>query len=187
MIQSQQQGASVTSQFWPEFLAEGSKYLYPCGNYTRLNRYKQYELEYMFDQNVTRSDYSGMDISERLDAAMKAARFPSQSALARASGIPQPTINRILKGAGKQGPESVTVRKLAQACNCSFDWLNEGKGDIGRYAQVADPISLSLDELTELLNLFAMSSADGRRQIIRMATVAEKIGAIEVASAHQIK
>lgn len=67
-----------------------------------------------------------MDISSRLDAAMKEAGFVSQSALARASGVPQPTINRILKGVGKKGPEAHTLVQLAAACNVTFDWLHEG-------------------------------------------------------------
>lgn len=65
-------------------------------------------------------------IAERLDQAMQAAGFTSQSALARASGVPQPTINRILKGGGKAGPETTTLVKLADACNVSFIWLQSG-------------------------------------------------------------
>jgi transcriptional regulator with XRE-family HTH domain len=70
-------------------------------------------------------------VSSRLDEAMTKAGF-SQSGLARASGVPQPTINRILKGPNKRGPETDTLRKLAQACNVSFDWLNEGIGQPAR-------------------------------------------------------
>ncbi|TWI65188.1 phage repressor protein C with HTH and peptisase S24 domain [Pseudoduganella lurida] len=69
-----------------------------------------------------------MDIATRLDKAMKAAGFESQSALSRASGVPQPTINRILKSVGSKGPESGTLQKLAAACNVSFTWLHEGLG-----------------------------------------------------------
>ncbi len=67
-----------------------------------------------------------MDIANRLDEAMREAGFESQSALARASEIPQPTINRILKGVGKKGPEASTLQKLAAACNVNFTWLHEG-------------------------------------------------------------
>lgn len=52
----------------------------------------------------------------------------SQSALARISGVPQPTINRILKGGGKKGPETATVKKLAEALRVRFEWLMEGRG-----------------------------------------------------------
>lgn len=77
-----------------------------------------------------------MDIASRLDIAMKAAGIVSQSALARASGVPQPTINRILKAVGKRGPESHTIVQLARACNVSFEWLHEGKGSMTRTSDV---------------------------------------------------
>jgi phage repressor protein C with HTH and peptisase S24 domain len=64
-----------------------------------------------------------MTIAKRLDTAMKAAGFETQSALSRKSGVPQPTINRILKGLGKKGPETETIKKLAAACNVSASWL----------------------------------------------------------------
>ncbi|WP_428718559.1 helix-turn-helix domain-containing protein [Undibacterium curvum] len=67
-----------------------------------------------------------MNFSTRLDEAMKKAGFKSQSALARASGVSQTTINRILKTTGNSGPETSTIRKLADACGVSFEWLNDG-------------------------------------------------------------
>lgn len=57
---------------------------------------------------------------------MKKAGFKSQSALARASGVSQTTINRILKSTGNSGPETETIRKLADACGVSFAWLHDG-------------------------------------------------------------
>jgi phage repressor protein C with HTH and peptisase S24 domain len=78
-------------------------------------------------QTYTRTYSAGMTIGSRLDIAMREAGFESQSALARASGIPQPTINRILKGAGKRGPETQTIIALASACNVKFEWLHEGR------------------------------------------------------------
>jgi phage repressor protein C with HTH and peptisase S24 domain len=86
-----------------------------------------------------------MDISTRLDQAMKDAGFNSQSALARASGVPQPTINRILKRTGSKGPEADTVRKLASACEVSFDWLNEGLGTPTRKSGVRAVMDEDLD------------------------------------------
>jgi len=70
-----------------------------------------------------------MSIANRLDEAMQRAGFKSQSALSRASGIPQPTINRILKGGGTKGPETSTIQKLATATGVSFSWLHEGTED----------------------------------------------------------
>ncbi|SFU79554.1 Phage repressor protein C, contains Cro/C1-type HTH and peptisase s24 domains [Pseudoduganella namucuonensis] len=74
---------------------------------------------------------------------MKAAGFESQSALARASGVPQPTINRILNGVGKKGPEAHTLVQLASACNVTFEWLHEGIGQRERGAAAAAPASFS--------------------------------------------
>lgn len=73
-----------------------------------------------------------MDISDRLFEAMKEAGFPSQSALSRASGIPQPTINRILNRIGVRGPELNTLKALAETCNVSLQWLQEGVEPKGR-------------------------------------------------------
>lgn len=69
-----------------------------------------------------------MSISERLAQAMTTAGFRSQKALERASGVKQPTINRILKRPGSKGPESETVKLLALACGVNFDWLNGSDG-----------------------------------------------------------
>ncbi len=68
-------------------------------------------------------------VGDRLDKAMREAGFKSQSALSAKSGVPQPTIARILKNQGKSAPESATVKKLASACRKSFNWLNEGLED----------------------------------------------------------
>ncbi|MEC4718158.1 helix-turn-helix transcriptional regulator [Noviherbaspirillum sp. CPCC 100848] len=70
---------------------------------------------------------SETSVGDHLDDAMRKAGFTSQAALSRAAGVPQPTINRILKGTvGKRGPETETLKRLAQACGVGFTWLNEG-------------------------------------------------------------
>lgn len=79
-----------------------------------------------------------MSIAARLDEAMREAGFESQSALARASGVPQPTINRILKGTGKRGPETNTIKALAQACNVNAQWLTDGTGPVHRSESTVD-------------------------------------------------
>lgn len=80
-----------------------------------------------------------MDISTRLDEAMRLRENISQSALSRLSGVPQPTINRILKGGGAKGPETATVTKLADALNVRFEWLMEGRGPMARPSAGAGP------------------------------------------------
>lgn len=71
---------------------------------------------------------------------MAKAGFASQSALARASGVPQPTINRILKGTGRLGPETNTLAKLAVACNVSLSWLQDSEAFRDDYSQLAAAI-----------------------------------------------
>lgn len=103
-------------------------------NYTRTDSEVNRRTNRNLPNSYTRVDNRAMDLSSvstRLDQAMTKAGF-SQSSLARASGVPQPTINRILKGPNKRGPEVATLRKLAQACNVSFEWLNEGIGPPSR-------------------------------------------------------
>lgn len=117
------------------------------------------------------------DIGGRLDKAMREAGFESQSALARASGVPQPTINRILKGSSK-GPEAATVRKLAQTLNVPFDWLNEGSGDKVRQPRAAsdDPLELTYTSARErrLLTNFRLSDERGQEEIEQAAEATEK-------------
>jgi phage repressor protein C with HTH and peptisase S24 domain len=76
-------------------------------------------------------------IAERLNAAMKAAGYPSQSALSRSSGVPQPTINRILNGVGRGAPAVETLTALADACNVQVGWLMDGVGPMERGAVAA--------------------------------------------------
>ena len=70
-----------------------------------------------------------MTISNRLNEAMSAGdgrKKISQSELSRRSGVPQPTIARILKGDGKRGPETATLVALARALGVEFMWLQQG-------------------------------------------------------------
>jgi transcriptional regulator with XRE-family HTH domain len=41
--------------------------------------------------------------------------------------VPQPTINRILKGQGKKGPESATLIALADVLGVELAWLQQGR------------------------------------------------------------
>lgn len=79
---------------------------------------------------IPQMDKMDDEIASRLDEAMLLRGFKSQSALARASEVPQPTINRILKGGGKSGPETGTLKKLASALRVRFEWLSDGQGEM---------------------------------------------------------
>lgn len=142
----------------------------------------QYVNGLIFDIGYSRMYSQCMTIGNRLDKAMQDAKIPSQSALQRISGVPQATISRILKGSGTKGPETETVRKLAAACNVSFEWLNEGIGDaerasMGRQAQIevqesANSDALSAEEITELVRAYCGLGAKERRIILKSAKAA---------------
>lgn len=74
-----------------------------------------------------------MSIGQRLEQAMKWAGFINQQSLADASGLPQPTISRILKDLAKKSPSGNTIKLLADACNVSFQWLYEGIGPMEKH------------------------------------------------------
>jgi phage repressor protein C with HTH and peptisase S24 domain len=76
-----------------------------------------------------------MTIGQRLEEAMKAAGFINQQTLAEASGLPQPTISRILKNTAKKSPSGNTIKLLADACGVSFQWLYEGTGPMARQSE----------------------------------------------------
>lgn len=99
-------------------------------------------LEYKFAECYSPAHSPGMEnIGDRLDGLMQAHplyRGRGQSALARNTGVPQPTINRIL--GNKSVPEMATVVKLAEAFGITCEWLLTGRGpkfiaDIGSATQ----------------------------------------------------
>ncbi|WP_278540390.1 helix-turn-helix domain-containing protein [Oxalobacter formigenes] len=91
---------------------------------------------------------SKMGIGNRLDEAMLEAGYKSQAELARASGVPQPTISRILKGTGKKGPETETIKKLAGSCGVNSEWLITGNGE--KYISLSKQSTLhAAEELSE--------------------------------------
>lgn len=83
-----------------------------------------------------------MDIASRLDEAMQLRGIESQSALSRASGVPQPTINRILKGKTPT-PDVDTLRKLSDALSVRFEWLSDGTLPLNKSANSARKTVLS--------------------------------------------
>nr|WP_302476216.1 helix-turn-helix transcriptional regulator [Pandoraea iniqua] len=69
-----------------------------------------------------------MDLADRLREVMRERRVKSQMALHRMSGVPQPTINRLLRGY-TGSPDSDTISKLAVALSVHAEWLLTGRGD----------------------------------------------------------
>ncbi|BBB59924.1 hypothetical protein UNDKW_1651 [Undibacterium sp. KW1] len=158
-------------------------------NYTLAHRY----VNTLTHSNL-RDDYAPayslpMNIGSRLDQAMKDAGHISQAALSRASGVPQPTINRILKGTAV-APESSTLKKLAMACKVSFSWL-VGESDDNAAPPQHHKVSEELSTYTnspvvhltyvtdvelEILTLFRESTEMGKKLIQTAAIASEKDG-----------
>ena len=67
-----------------------------------------------------------MELAERLKKKMGDAKM-SQYALAKKSGVPQPTIHRILVRESRE-PRRSTLDKLATALSANPDWLATGSG-----------------------------------------------------------
>lgn len=101
-------------------------------------------------------------VGDRLDKAMREAGFKSQSALSAKSGVPQPTIARILKNHGKSEPETATVKKLASACGVSFNWLNEGTED-----GMSAPLTPKQCEWLDLLKYLGKDDINEFKTLIR--------------------
>lgn len=113
-------------------------------------------LEYKFAECYSPAHSPGMEnIGDRLDGLMQAHplyRGRGQSALARNTGVPQPTINRILSN--KSVPEMATVVKLAEAFNVTCEWLLTGRGpkfiaEINEAMQFANVLRSGLPESSE--------------------------------------
>lgn len=95
--------------------------------YTYLDRPVNAQMNSNLAFAYTSAYIPGMNIAERIDLLMKLRGIPSQSALARASGVPQPTINRLLKGT-TANPDLPTLQKLAIALSSNTTWLADGVG-----------------------------------------------------------
>jgi len=138
-------------------------------------------------------------IGWRLDKAMQDARIKSQSELARQSGVPQPTINRILNGESKRGPETATLVALAKATGVEFSWLLEGRGpqrpgdpapDRTRDAEdsqlriverPAPTLQWVTDQEAELLSEFRATKEADKKIILDAARGAPKVKALSAA------
>jgi len=116
-----------------------------------------------------------MDLSARLDYSMKTAGYKSQSALARASGVSQSAVNRILKRLGKQGPDTATIIKLANACGVKSDWLISGIGPMLESAGSPAMALIYVDQAElQLLTYYREATIAGRRLIEDLAASVQK-------------
>lgn len=99
------------------------------------------------NKSYSRAYISDMNIGANLDEAMRLRGIESQKALERLSGVPQPTINRILKG---NNPDIGTAKKLADALGVSITWLIDRSG-IGPDSSINDQNTPLTDEAQLLI------------------------------------
>lgn len=117
-------------------------------------------LEY-FTAGAGEWDNTGMyKVREFLQAQMRADKTLSENEISRRTGVPQPTINRILRGKLKE-QKAATVRKIAEGLGVQVDDLKE---DAPTPKQEFHPRPGEI----ELLKLLRSMPKD---QINRMATV----------------
>nr|MBV0881041.1 helix-turn-helix domain-containing protein [Noviherbaspirillum sp. L7-7A] len=102
---------------------------------------------------------------------MNSAGITSQSELARRSGVPQPTINRILNGVGRQGPATETLKKLAVACEMPFQWLADGTGAERGVSTEGVVLGMTEPDLEHLFVFPKPSHADKAAGPVRIRTV----------------
>ena len=120
-------------------------------------------------------------LSERLDEAMRIRGVESQSALARASGVPQPTINRILKGTTPT-PDLQTVQKLSAALHLNLEWLAHGVGP-GPDSPKRDGNTSLSDEAKKLIQCVIRLDKAGtpaRRTLVHTIGILEIVEAIRL-------
>lgn len=92
-----------------------------------MNRLVNAKMDSSLSAIYSRPYIADMTIADRLDEAMHLRKITIQSELSRRSGVPQPTINRILKGKTPT-PDLETVQKLCEALSITVEWLTENKG-----------------------------------------------------------
>lgn len=112
-------------------------------------------------------------IGNRLYEAMDKAGFKRQADLAIESGVPQPTISRILKDKGRRGPESDTIVRLARACGVAASWLLSGEGEptSETASVIQNPLTLmyvTTDEI-ELLTAYRLAPDENKKRLLLTA------------------
>ncbi|CAG9177643.1 hypothetical protein LMG32289_03864 [Cupriavidus pampae] len=119
---------------------------------------------------------------------MQTRKVKSQSALARMTGVPQPTINRILKGQ-TDTPELGTIKKIAAALNVSATWLAEGPGDVPPELDLdpmkssADFLALASQSIEERVRSTQLEATQALIKTLPSAVLSQLLGALQDAKA----
>ena len=116
-----------------------------------------------------------MTIGKKLELAMRNAKILTQKELEERSGIPQATISRILNDRGTKGPETDTLRKLANACGVKFESLLDENDLLLSEStnSLAKPEELAA-EAVRIAQLYLDSTPSARVRIMEFAIDADK-------------
>ncbi len=112
-----------------------------------------------------------MNLADRIDVAMKMAGYKNQADLSRASGVPETTITRILKG-GSQ-PSIDNLAAIARACRVSMDWLMNGVDTPRTDIPEVSLVYVTLEEL-QILTQFREANKMGKDLIKSAGCAAPK-------------
>lgn len=126
----------------------------------------------MFDASNTPAYFPAMKIGDRLKQIMEEQNLTA-NALAEKSGVPQPTISRIVNGSHGD-PRTKTLEKIAAALNYPVHSLRSGQGfgfieaseleeDLVPYFQLGhkSPVTNNAQEKVKILKLAAVPSMGG--------------------------
>lgn len=111
-----------------------------------------------------------MKIGDRIEAEMIRREW-SEGELARRSGVPQPTIHRIIKSESKN-PRQENIQAIARVLGCSSDWLwyGTGKAPEGAAQAETEPASNAIDKVRQMLEKVGNRlPTEARAQILQAA------------------
>jgi transcriptional regulator with XRE-family HTH domain len=101
-----------------------------------------------------------MTVGKRLDRAMKEAHM-TQYRLAQLSGVPQPTIARIISGQTKE-PTRKTMDRLARALHRATETLYNHQ-EVAEAPASYTPIAVPASDEVAITQFLALSEADRKR------------------------
>ena len=112
-----------------------------------------------------------MNISDRIDVAMRIAGFTNQAEFSRITDIPKSTLSRILSGESAPNPENLAA--ISNACKRSIDWIVTGTDNPRSTVLEAALVYVSPEEL-KLITQFRESTEAGKNFIQMACANADK-------------
>ena len=119
-----------------------------------------------------------MNISDRIDVAMRIAGFTNQAEFSRVTDIPKSTLSRILSGESSPSPENLIV--ISTVCKRSIDWIVTGTDTTHSTVLEVALVHVSPEEL-KLLTQFREATDAGKNFIQIACASADKKSTINPA------